>query len=180
MHPAAIQLAKDIHEEYLKEKGYRLVANTMRYKFSGGCVINRLRGCSKYNRDDAARWRFQIDSRILFDDLEYDPQTWPVTWMFGSGPHGRCAGGVYHIEDTDKAMPKRIAEDICRLTDSLLEERDAIRAAFENRIKIKNEGSDPRLIHTPKPLSDSERARLPSWLVEHMDRKFAKRTKKKK
>jgi hypothetical protein len=131
MHPAAIQLTKDIHEEYLKEKGYRLVANTLRYKFSGGCVINRLRGCSKYNRNDAARWRFQIDSRILFDDLEYDPQTWPV----GPPPRGRYSGGLYEIKDLDKTMAKRITDDICRLTDRLIAEQETMRAAFASRIK---------------------------------------------
>jgi hypothetical protein len=130
MHPAAIQLAKDIHREYLESKGYRFVANTFRYEFPGGCVISRLRGCSKYNRDDAERWRFQVGSRILFDDLEYDPDTWPVC----PPPGGRYAGGLYAIEDMDEAMPRRIAEDICRLTDRLISEREVMRSAFAARV----------------------------------------------
>jgi hypothetical protein len=138
MHPAAIQLTKDIHQEYLKDKGYRLVADTFRYKFPGGCVISRLRGCSKYNRDDASRWRFQIDSRILFDDLEYDPQTWPV----GPQPRGRYAGGLYSIEGLDEATPGNIVDDICRLTDRLISEREAIRSAFVARIQARREGRD--------------------------------------
>jgi hypothetical protein len=126
MHPAAIQLTKDIHEDFLKEKGYRLVSKTLRYKFTGGCVISRLRGCSKFNRDDAPYWRFQVDSRIVFDDLDYDPIRSPA--------HGRYAGGLYTIEDPDKTKPRRIAEDICHLTDRLLAERGTIRAAFMSRI----------------------------------------------
>ena len=94
-------------------------------------MISRLRGCSKFNRDDAPRWRFQVDSRILFDDLDYDPQHWPV----GPQPHGRYAGGLYSIEDPDKTKPRRIAEDICHLTDRLLAERKTIRAAFARRIE---------------------------------------------
>ena len=56
------------------------------------------------------------------------------TRMFGDGPDGRYAGGLYRIEDRDATMPKSIADDICRLTDRLLAERDITQAAFEWRI----------------------------------------------
>jgi hypothetical protein len=176
MHPAAIQLTKKIHAEFLRNKGYRLVANTIRYKFSGGCVISRLRGCSKYNRDDAARWRFQIDSRILFDDLDYDPQTWPVS----PEPRGKYSGGLYCIEDQDATMPRRIADEICHLTDRMIGERVATRAAFVARIQAKREGFYDRKDHVPFQLSESERAKLEPWMVEAMDRKFAREAKKAK
>jgi hypothetical protein len=135
MHPAVNQLTIDVHEKFLKKRGYRLVAKSLRYTFSGGCVISRLRGCSKFNRDDAPQWRFQIETRILFDDLEYDPQTWPVTWLFGNGPQGRYSGGLYGVEDANKRMPKLIADDIRSLTERLLAERKVTRSAFEHRIE---------------------------------------------
>lgn len=172
MHAAAIQLTKTIHAEYLRDKGYRLVANTLRYYFPGGYVISRLRGCSKFNRDDAPRWRFQIDSRILFDDLDYDPQTWPV----GPPPRGSYAGGLYSIEDPDKTKPRRIAADICRLTDRLVGEREATRAAFVARIQARREGFYDRKV--TYQLSDSQRAQLAPWLVEAIDRMAARKKKK--
>ena len=135
MHPAAIKLTTDIYEQCLKDKGYELVANTFRCPFAGSCIISRLRSCNSHNRDDAPRWSFQIDVRILFDGLDYDPAKWPVTWMFGDGPEGSYAWGLYEIADRDAAMPGQIAEGISHLTERLLAERDVTRAAFEWRIK---------------------------------------------
>jgi hypothetical protein len=161
MHPAVIQLAKDIHQAYLRDKGYRYVSRTFRYEFEGGCVISRLRGCSKFNRDDAPRWRFQIDSRILFDDLDYDPQHWPI----GPQPHGRYAGGLYKIEDPDHTKPKRIADDICQLTNRLVTERKTIRRAFMARLRKRREGHDNKFVHIPRKLSPSEIAQVEEWLA---------------
>lgn len=162
MHPAATQLAKDIYRVYLKDKGYRYVSRAFRYEFAGGCVISRLRGCSKYNRDDAPRWRFQIDSRILFDDLDYDPQHWPV----GAQPHGRYAGGLYTIEDPDDTKPRRIADDICRLTGRLVAERKTIRRAFRARLRAKRDGRDGKFAHIPREMNSSELAQVEEWLAE--------------
>ena len=135
MHPAAVQLTRDVYEQYLKHKGYELVGETLRYPFSGGRVISYLRGCNSHNRDNAPYWSFQVDTRILFDGLDYDPETWPVTWMFGDGPDGSYSGGLYGIEDQDPMTARKIADDILGLTDRLLEERDATRVAFEWRLK---------------------------------------------
>lgn len=161
MHPAAIQLTKAIHQDYLKEKGYRLLSNTLRFKFAEGCVISRLRGCSKFNRNDAQRWRFQIDSRILFDDLDYDPQRRPI----GPQPHGKYAGGLYSIEDPDKTTPRRIAEEISRLTDRLLAERDLIREAFARRIEERHGEEELKRAALAKQERSTKREQLPSGKV---------------
>jgi len=162
MLPAAIQLAKDIQQAYLKDKGYRYVSRTFHYEFNGGRVISRLRACSKYNRDDAPQWRFQVDSRILFDDLDYDPQHSPI----GPQPHGRYAGGLYKIEDPDDTKSKRIADDICRLTDRLVAERKTIRRTFMARIRRRREGRDSKFVHIQRELSPSETAQVEGWLAK--------------
>ncbi len=159
MHPAAVQLTKDIHEDFLKKKGYRLVANTLRYKFSGGCVISRLRGCSKYNRDDAPCWAFQVDSRIVFDDLDYDP---PVSaWR----PHSHRVGSLYYIEDPKKTKPRRIAEDICHLTDCLLAERDTIRASFVRGIQEQRRQENAQRAAQSRREHSTKREQLPTGKI---------------
>ena len=121
-------------------------------------MVNRLRGCSKYNRDAAPRWRFQVDSRILFDDLEYDPQRWPI----GPQPWGKYGGGLYSIEDPDKTKLKRIADDICNLTDRLVAERQIIRAAFALRIKERYKEDDSRRSLQLKKERATKHEQLPS------------------
>jgi hypothetical protein len=161
MHPAAIQLTKAIHEEFLKEKGYRLVGNTLRYQFTGGCVISRLRGCSKFNRDDAPSWRFQIDCKILFDDLDYDPQR----KLNCPHPNGSYAGGLYSIEDPDKTKPRRIAEDISVLTDRLLAERDVLRKAFARRIKDRHAEEEIQRAALSRKERETKHEQLPTGKI---------------
>jgi len=172
MHPAAIQLAKTVHAEYLHEKGYRLVAKTMRYKFPGGCIISRIVGTNKFNRDSRLPWAFQIVSRILFDDLDYDPQRSP----FAPGPQGRTTSGRLNeiTKDLDRVLAKNVAGEICELTDGLLAQRDVFHAHYKHLLRERRNGNEGRLIHVPRKLSAGEIADVERWLA-----KQAKKTKQK-
>ena len=171
MHPAAIQLTKTIHGEFLHDKGYRLVANTLRYKFSGGCVISRLRGRNKYNRDTRLPWAFQIDSKILFDDLDYDAQRSP----YAPGPRGSTSEGLYEVTQAiDRDLARKLAGVICKLTEGFVAERDVFYAHFQHLLQERRNGNESRLVHTPRKLSAGEIADVERWLA-----KQAKKSKRK-
>jgi hypothetical protein len=163
MHPAALQLTKTVHAEYLREKGYRLVANTLRYKFSGGCVISRIRGCNKFNRDTILPWSFQINSKIVFDDLDYNPERSP----YSSGPRGRTAGERYRItQAADKSLARKVAGEICALTEEFVAKRDVFHAHFQHLLEERRNGNEGRLVHTPRTLSAVEIAEVEQWLAK--------------
>jgi hypothetical protein len=163
MHPAAIQLTKAIHTEFLRDKGDRLAAGKIRYEFSGGLVISRLRGCNKWNRDTILPWSFQIDSKIIFDDLDYDPQRSPPK----PGPRGSTSEGLYEIsKDRDRDLAKKLAGVICTLTEEFIAKRNIIHAHFQYLLEERRNGNEGRWVHTPKILSTVEIAEVEQWLAK--------------
>ncbi|HSY19860.1 MAG TPA: hypothetical protein VK815_16070 [Candidatus Acidoferrales bacterium] len=163
MHPAAIQLTKTIHTEFLRDKGYRLAASKLRYEFLGGRVISRLRGCNKWNRDTMLPWAFQIDSKIVFDDLDYDPQRSPPK----PGPRGKISGGLYEIsKGGDRDLAKKLAGVICRLTDEFIGKRDIFYAHFKHLLEERRNGNEGQWVHTPRKLGALEKAEVEQWLAK--------------
>ncbi|HTB84461.1 MAG TPA: hypothetical protein VK742_12470 [Candidatus Sulfotelmatobacter sp.] len=163
MHPAAIQLTKTIHAEFLRDKGYRLAASKIRYEFSGGRVISRLRGCNKWNRDTILPWAFQVDSKIVFDDVDYDPQRSPPK----PGPRGSTSEGLYKIsKDGDRDLAKKLAGVICTLTEEFVAKRDVFHKHFQHLLEERRNGNEGRWFHTPRTLSAGEIAEVEQGLAK--------------
>jgi hypothetical protein len=163
MHPAAIKLTKSIHAEFLRHKGYRLAASKLRFEFSGGRVISRLRGCNKWNCDTTLPWAFQVDSKIVFDDLDYDPQRSPPK----PGPRGSTSEGLYKIsKDGDRDLAKKLAGVICKLTEEFIAKRNVFHAHFQHLLEERRNGNEGRWVHTPRTLSAGEIAEVEQWLVK--------------
>ena len=59
-------------------------------------------------------------------------------------------------------MPRRIAKDICNLTERLIVERDVIRKAFELRIKEQHKQDEARRLLQLKKEHATKHERLPS------------------
>jgi hypothetical protein len=122
-----------------------------------------LRGCNKYNRNAKLPWSFQIDTRILFDDLDYDPQRSP----YAPGPQGGKSGGLYEItQNPDKSMSAGVAGEICTLTNIFLTEQKALYSHYKYLINERRKGREGHLIHKPRKLSAGEKAQVEEWLTK--------------
>jgi hypothetical protein len=171
MHPAALQLTKTIHSEFLCEKGYRLAAGKLRYEFPGGRVISCLRGCSKWNRNNTLPWSFQIDSKIVFDDLNYDPKRSPPK----PGPRGSISEGLYEIKpDVDVKLAEKLACVICTRTEKFIARRDIFHKHFQHLLKERRNGNEGQVIHTPRKLSSAEKAEIEQWLAKQAKKALRK------